>query len=95
MAIRCIAIRMSKGGHKHEHITHILWIPALNQGAKAQVNTRAEMVAFVEKGGKAYVEDDDGDVAYLGVRKSAAGNKYVQTYADRIWNDNLLALPRF
>lgn len=95
MAVRCIAIRLSKGGQRHEHITHILWVPSNNQGAKGTANTRAEIVAFVEKGGKGYVEDDDGDVAYLGVRKTANGTKYVQTYADRIWNDNLLALPRF
>lgn len=95
MTLRCIAIRMSQGGRYHEHITNILWIPSDDQGAQAKSNTRAEIVAFVEKGGKAYVEDDDGDVAYLGVRVSSAGNKYVQTYADGIWTDNLLALPRF
>ena len=52
------------------------------------------MVAFVEKGGRAYVQDDDGDTAYLRVRQTANGSKYVQTYADGIWSDNLLALPR-
>jgi len=53
------------------------------------------MVAFVEGGGEAYVKDARGDVAFLRVRTSVNGIKYVQTYADGIWSDNLLALPRF
>lgn len=79
---------MSHGGEKHEHITHI-------KVAVNTVYTRAEMVAYVERGGRAYVRDASGDVAYLRVRTSSAGNKYVQTWADGIWKDNLLALPRF
>jgi hypothetical protein len=93
MAVRCTAIRMSHGGYHHEHITHIAWVE--DGTSKPGVNTRADMVAFVERGGQGYVRDNDGDVAFLRVRVSAAGNKYVQTQADGIWKDNLLALPRF
>jgi hypothetical protein len=84
---------MSVGGSHHEHISRIQWVEDGTTTKKD--NTRAEMVAFVEKGGRAYVRDARGAVAYLGVRVSYAGNKYVQTYADGIWSDNLLALPRF
>ena len=84
---------MSAGGRYHEHITHIMWVK--DGTTTANVSTRSEMVAFVEQGGRAYVKDARGDVAYLRVRVSSAGNKYVQTYADGIWQDNLLALPRF
>lgn len=94
MAVRCTAIRMSSGGYHHEHITNIWWT---NEATTASgVSTRAEMVQFVEVNGtrSAYVRDACGDVAYLHVRVSSAGNKYVQTYADGIWSDNLLALPR-
>lgn len=84
---------MSAGGYHHEHITEIRWVEDGTTIPKS--NTRAEMVKFVEGGGKAYVKDSDGDVAFLRVRTSSAGNKYVQTYADGIWKDNLLALPRF
>ncbi len=88
--IRCIAIRLS-GGSRHEHITHIKWV---QDGQIAQsVSTRGEMVTYVEKGGKAYVKDAKGNVAYLAVRQTTSGTKYVQTYADGIWSDNLLALP--
>lgn len=93
MAIRCTGIRMSAGGSRHEHITDIRWVE--DGKATPQSSSRAEMVKFVEGKGKAYVRDARGDVAYLRVRTSSAGNKYVQTYADGIWSDNLLALPRF
>ncbi len=91
--VRCTGIRLSAGGYRHEHITNIRWIKDGTTDAKS--STRAEMVAFVEGGGEAYVKDDKGDVAFLRVRVSVAGNKYVQTQADGIWSDNLLALPRF
>lgn len=84
---------MSAGGYHHEHITLIRWVEDGTNTPKS--STRQEMVAFVEGGGRAYVRDARGDVAYLRVRISYAGNKYVQTYADGIWSDNLLALPRF
>jgi hypothetical protein len=80
-------------GIQHEPITYIRWLQ--NGTTTAKISTPAEMVAFVEDDGKAYVKDSAGDVAFLGVRLSSAGNKYVRTHADGIWNDNLLALPRF
>lgn len=93
MSIRCTKVRLSNGGYHHEHITHIAWV---QDGTTVEkVSTRAEMVTFVEGGGKAYVKDAKGNIAYLAVRVSSAGNKYVQTYADGIYSDNLLALPRF
>ncbi|MBV8364273.1 MAG: DUF3892 domain-containing protein [Candidatus Eremiobacteraeota bacterium] len=93
MAIRCVAIRMSANGYRHEHITYIQWLQ--DGQSLRQSSSRAEMVAFVEDGGKAYVRDQFGNLVYLRVRVSTPGNKYVQTYADGIWSDNLLALPRF
>jgi hypothetical protein len=92
MAVQCIGIRMSAGGYHHEHITHIAW--RNNTTGATGFSTRQEMVQFVESGNSAYVQDGRGNVAYLAVRVSSAGNKYVQTYADGIWSDNLLALPR-
>jgi len=50
------------------------------------------MVEFVEGGGQAYVTAD-GYTAYLRVRPGPP--KYVQTYADGVWKDNLLSLPTF
>lgn len=93
MAVKCIAIRMTHNGYHHEHISEIQWVQ--DGSSDKAVSTREKMVEWIEGGGKAYVKDAKGDIAYLGVRVSSLGNKYVQTYADGIWTDNLLALPRF
>lgn len=89
--IRIVAIRQV-GGRFHEHISELRWT---QDEITTTDSTRAQMVAFVEGGGEAYVKDARGDVAFLRVRTSVNGIKYVQTYADGIWSDNLLALPRF
>jgi hypothetical protein len=34
-----------------------------------------------------------GNKAYLYPRENARGTQFVQTVADRVWTDNLLALP--
>lgn len=85
------AIRQA-GGDKHQHIVHLWWIEREN--GSAGNGTRAEMVDYIERGGRAYVDDGRGHVAAVGVVTPASGPKYVQTYADGVWTDNLLALPR-
>jgi len=51
------------------------------------------MVDFIEnKNGKAYVKDRLGNKAYLEVRRSSAGNKFVKTVANGREIDNLLYL---
>lgn len=93
MAIRVTHRRMSSGGYLHEHITNL---KGTNDSTGAtEDHPRSWWVSFVENGGKAYVKDSKGDVAYLRVRQTTAGTKYVQTYADGIWTDNLLALPTY
>ena len=83
---------MSKGGTHYLHIEKIQYI---DTDGVTKWATRDKMVTYVEGCGQAYVQDARGDRAYLAVRVSSAGHKYVQTYADGIWQDNLLALPRY
>ncbi|WP_326959272.1 DUF3892 domain-containing protein [Amycolatopsis sp. NBC_01286] len=92
MTIRITAIRLS-GGQGHEHISRLWWTnPA--DGSTSD-NTRAEIVAWIEdKNGKAYVEDARSNRADVGVVTPAHGSKYLRTYADSKWTDNLLALPQ-
>ena len=78
------------GGNGHQHISELRWTDASKNETKN--STRAQMVEFVEGGGQAYVTAD-GYTAYLRVRQGPP--KYVQTYADGVWKDNLLALPTF
>ena len=92
MAIRITHIRLS-GGTTHEHITHLWWTnpPSGTSGD----NTRAEIVAWIEnKDGKAYVQDAQGHRADVGVVTPQYGAKYLRTYADGVWTNNLLALPQ-
>jgi len=92
MAIRITAVRMS-GGANHEHIVRLWWTNPADSSAGD--SSRSEIVSWIEnKNGKAYVEDDQRNRVDVGVVKPAYGDKYLRTYADGKWTDNLLALPR-
>lgn len=92
MSIRITAIRLA-GGNSHEHIVRLWWTdPADGDTGN---NSRAEIVAWIEhKNGKAYVEDRYGHRVEVLVVTPRVGDKYLRTYADGVWTDNLLALPR-
>ena len=90
MALRITAIRLS-GGETHQHIVRLWWSNP-STGATGD-NSRAEVVDWIEQGGKAYVQDG-GNRVEVGVVKPASGDKYLRTYADGVWTNNLLALPR-
>ena len=52
------------------------------------------MIHFFEVDrGQAYVKDQFGNVAWVGVQTSAWETKYLRTYADSKWTNNLLSLP--
>ena len=92
MSIRITAIRMS-GGSGHEHIARLWWTDPADSSSGD--NTRAEIVAWIEnKNGKAYVEDRSGHRVDVSVVTPRVGSKYLRTYANGVWTDNLLALPR-
>lgn len=92
MSIRITAIRQA-GGTGHEHITQLWWT---NQATgDAGSNARGQIVEWIEvENGKAYVDDGRGNHADVLVVTPKHGEKYLQTYADGVWTDNLLALPR-
>jgi hypothetical protein len=86
------AIRMSDGGTRHEHITHIFG----SFGMKTRFDGVSDIFYNINSfytqttllGGQTPV----GRVA---VNKAVLSqNDYLRTYADGIWTDNLLALPR-
>jgi hypothetical protein len=92
MAIRITAIRLT-GGQGHEHISHLWWTNPAN--GKSGDNTRSQLVEWIEKeNGKIHVDDQHGNRADVLVVTPAVGQKYLRTYADGKWTDNLLALPR-
>lgn len=92
MAVRITHIRLS-GGSSHEHIVRLWWTGPAD--GKTGDNSRAEIVRWIEVDkGHAYIEQVTGQRATVGVVDPAVGEKYLRTYADGQWNNNLLSLPR-
>lgn len=84
------AVRM-EGGTGHEHIANVRWRNPAD--GKTDVSTKAVMVDWIDnKNGVAKVQSTSGDVP---VETVDAKPKYLRTYANGKWTDNLLALPRF
>jgi hypothetical protein len=74
----------------HEHITRVGG-PNPN-GVDRWADTALNVVRFIESNQHRFYTREGNASAWVGVRTSAAGNKFLQTYADGIWKDNLLAL---
>ncbi|MDO8659134.1 MAG: DUF3892 domain-containing protein [Candidatus Parcubacteria bacterium] len=93
MSVRITCINKDGGNHQnpHEAISHLGWIN--EQTGETGKNTRLEMYDWIEKGGEAYVRDAYGNTIRVGTAISSLGAKYVRTYADSTWTDNLLSLP--
>lgn len=75
---------------RHEHITHVGG--SKPDGAGRWKDTVANVCALIEAKTHRFYTKEDGKVAWVGVNVSAAGRKYLQTYADGVWTNNLLAL---
>jgi hypothetical protein len=91
MSCRITGIRKSGGAdNPHEAISHYRWVD--EQTNQTGITTRTEMVAYIDRGGTAYVRDNLGTVNCY-VNTSRAGTRFLQTYSDNRWTDNLLDLP--
>jgi len=74
----------------YQGITSFRWLEST--GGTAGTSTLAEMLKFLEEdGGRALVAGEDGP-AEVGVYTDGT-RKYLRTYADGSWNNNLSALP--
>ncbi len=95
MAVRITCVNKSDGGNQnpHEAIASLGWLNEETQ--TTGISTRLEIYDFIKnRGGQAYVVDRLGNKTFVGALENANGTKYVKTYADGVWTDNLLALPR-
>jgi hypothetical protein len=93
MSVRITCINKSGGNHADPHhaIEDLGWID--EQSGKTGKSTRLQMYEWLKsKSGTAYVRDKQGNTAYVGTREHTNGTRFVQTYADKVWTDNLLAL---
>ncbi len=70
----------------HEHITHI--------GGLGWRITRDEAIQRIDAGSdRFYVEDPlTNKIAFVGVVRELGKVRFLRTYADGYWNDNLLSL---
>jgi len=90
MSIRITGIRL-QGGEQHEHITHLRWAEDGTQNGG--IDTRAQLVAWVDGGVQTYV-NEGGRRVEVRVVTPPHGAKYLRTVADGYYTNNLLALPR-
>jgi hypothetical protein len=90
MRVRFTAVHLVGGSH-HEHIANL---QAVDATGRRYDDSRAAWVAFIERGNSGYVHDRYGNEVGVSVRSNGR-IKWVQTYSDGIWSDNLLALPRY
>ena len=74
----------------HEHITHVGGPKP--DGSGRWKDTVTNIVRLIEAKTDRFYTSEGGVSAWVLVRTSPAGRKFLQTYADGIWKDNLLAL---
>lgn len=90
--VKITCITLSSTNALHEHITHVgspQFTPTGSKWTVAQV-----VVAIENKLHTFYVKDSLGNRADVGVVDPGGGRKkFIRTYADGKWNNNLLALP--
>lgn len=94
MAIRITCINKSGGDHQDPHhaISDLGWVN--DQDGVPGKSTRLQVYDWIKnQNGVAYVTDRYGNRVNVGTREHANGTKYLQTYADQVWTDNLLSLP--
>ena len=93
MAVQITHIRMSSSGSGHEHITDYRWLSLADDEVNS--SSKATMVDWLDnKGGTAHVGSGAGR-ADVGTVHPSHGAPYLRTYADGVWTNNLLSLPRF
>lgn len=82
--VQVICINKIPRNDTHEGITHL--------GGSTWKWTRQEVVDSIEGGTNTFYTMVAGRRANIGVIRGPYG-PYLRTYADGVWNDNLLALP--
>jgi Protein of unknown function (DUF3892) len=94
VTVRITCIRKAGGDHYDPHIaiSNLGWV---NDGTGENgSSTREQLYDWLRNhNGVAYVLDRWGNKAFVYPRENASGTRFVQTYADNVWTDNLLALP--
>jgi len=95
VAIRITCINKAGGQHYDPHtaISDLGWVN--DSTGKTGKSARQAVYDWLKQSSEnqAYVIDRFGNRAYLFPRENQHGTQFVQTVRDRVWTDNLLALP--
>ncbi|GAN91770.1 hypothetical protein Gbfr_091_001 [Gluconobacter frateurii M-2] len=94
MSVRITCINKDGGNHENPHtaISYLGWIN--EETRETGKSTRLELYDWIKnKNGYAYVRDASGNTVSVGTAETERGTKYVKTYRDKTWTDNLLSLP--
>lgn len=94
MPIRITCINKSAGHHEDPHhaISLLGWVE--DGTGRTDKSTRTQIYDWIKlENGAAYVLDSNGHKVPVGTRENQHGTKFLQTYSDGVWTDNLLALP--
>jgi hypothetical protein len=82
--VQITCINKQPRNNPHEGITHL--------GNADGRWTRDQVTAWIQSGAHTFFTRVNGRRADIGVFQGPNG-PYLKTYADGVWNDNLLALP--
>lgn len=92
MALQITGIRKPNPHDSHVAVSHYRWID--HDDDTTGIDKREDLIRWMEKNEvRAYVASGNGKV-WCGIRENTHGTKYLQTYANEKWNDNLLELPQ-
>lgn len=93
MSVQITCIKKDERTHENPHlaISSMKWIDEATK--KVGNSTPLQIYSWIkDKGGYAYVRDEDGTQVRIGTATSESGEKYVRAYRDKAWTDNLLVL---
>jgi hypothetical protein len=93
MSLQITGVRKPNRNDPHEAISHYRWYD--DDDNTRRLDERVVLIAWMERNEvSAYVIDKDTNKkVWCDIRTNQHGTKYLQTYADKKWTDNLLALP--
>ena len=94
MSVRITCINKDGGNHENLHVAISTLGWTNEETGESGVSTRLVMYDWIkDQNGYAYVRDANGNTARVGTAETSRGTKYVRTYRDNVWTDNLLSLP--
>lgn len=92
MALEITGIRKPNPQDPHEAISHYRWYDDVDN--TRGLDEREGLIRWMESNKvDAYVADGNVKV-WCDIRKNIHGTKYLQTYADNKYTNNLLSLPQ-